>query len=144
MYSVLAETAVWKLLGIFTAVDLVVLGLVALSLALGYWTGFVWQMIRLGGVLVALWLAWYYHPVVARELVGTFPASVRHMCSAAIVFGGTMLLLYLLFHLLREPIDSLRPQRRQTHHQGALHPPEHGPQDAGGGQLRSVRTCGVG
>ncbi len=70
-----------------------------------------WQIIRLASILVALWLAWYYHPVVARQLADTLPPSVRHLGSATIIFACTVLLLYLLFHLLREPVNSLRPER---------------------------------
>ncbi|MFO8007585.1 MAG: CvpA family protein [Candidatus Brocadiia bacterium] len=109
--SSLAQAAAGKLLGVFTVLDLVVLALVLISLAFGYWTGFVWQIIRLSGSLVALWLAWYYHPVVARQLAGVLSSSVRHIGSAAVVFVGTLLLFYLLFYLVRKPINAMKPER---------------------------------
>ena len=60
--------------------DSAIILLVLASAALGYWSGFVWQTVRLAGLVVALWVAQTYHGPGAARLRGAPGwARARHL-----------------------------------------------------------------
>jgi len=93
-----------------TAVDCVVLGLVLLSMALGFWTGFVWQFVRIAQLVISVWVSWLYYPTVAKYLGASVPDAVRNVVAAAAIFVAVMVICYLVSFFFHGVIDALKPE----------------------------------
>jgi uncharacterized membrane protein required for colicin V production len=92
-------------------VDILVLAVLFLNGAIGAFRGFVWQVFRLGSLVLAFWLGNHY----SARLADRFPASwmaqdpTGRNALAWIVIGlGTYLVFSLLGHALRSVIDRMR------------------------------------
>ncbi len=96
--------------GFLSVVDVVVLVALLLGAVLGFWTGFVWQIIRLASVVVSLWITWIYHPMVADAMGSGLSEPTRQFASAIAVFAGMLLLCYLVTYLFRDLVNALKPQ----------------------------------
>ncbi len=98
-----------KLLSSVTLADGVVLGIVLVSAGLGFFSGFVWQILRIVGLVVAFWLAARFHSVVA----GWFsPQLTSHALAIAFacLFLGVVLAAYVLMLIIRKPVDAMKPE----------------------------------
>lgn len=100
----------WKLLGLLAAADVVALVVLLATSAVGFWRGFIWQIVRLVSVVACMWVALVYHPVVARYVTSRFGESTRVIASVLGVFAATMLVCFLLTYLFRDVINALKPQ----------------------------------
>jgi len=99
-----------ELSGMLTTLDLVVIVLLLGSMAIGFWTGFVWQFVRIAGLALGLYLSWLYHPVVADVITPALPEGLRLVIGAAAIFVGALLICYLLAFLFRDLINALKPE----------------------------------
>ncbi len=95
---------------VVTNVDYVVIGMILVSMALGFWTGFVWQFVRIAGLVASVWISWLYYPTVAQFLPASIPLSLRHVLGAAAVFVAVLMLCYLVAFLFHDVIDALKPE----------------------------------
>ncbi len=95
---------------VVTTVDYLVIGAILVSMALGFWTGFVWQFVRIAGLVASVWVSWLYYPTVAQILPSSLPAVLRHVLGAAAVFVGVLILCYLVAFLFHDVIDALKPE----------------------------------
>ncbi|MHC4480847.1 MAG: CvpA family protein, partial [Planctomycetota bacterium] len=80
------------------------------SMGIGFWTGFVWQLIRIASVVACIWVASLYCPVVASILGTRLTESVRLIASFAAVFVAGLMVCYLLGYLVRDAVNALKPQ----------------------------------
>ena len=96
--------------GMPTTVDYVVIGLVLVSMALGFWTGFVWQFVRIAGLFASVWISWLYHPAVAQYLFPSASEAVRNVLAAAAVFIAALMVCYLVAFLFHDLIDAVKPE----------------------------------
>ncbi len=110
MDGVASNGALSQLSGVLTTVDLVVIVLLLGSMAIGFWTGFVWQFVRIAGLVVSLWVSWLYHPVVAEVISFGIPEPLRMVIGATAVFVGALMVCYLLAFLFRDLINALKPE----------------------------------
>jgi len=92
------------------AVDGAVAGLLLLAAVLGFVSGFVWQVLRLTGVIVSIWVTYAYYPIVAESLAPHFSEGTRLALSAVGVFVACLLVCYLLAFLFRDVVNAIRPQ----------------------------------
>ena len=90
--------------------DIAVLVLMAITAVIGFWTGFVWQVIRIVSVMASIWIALVYSPVVTGFLGDRIPASLRDLVSAGLVFAAAMAVLFLVGYLFRDIVNALKPQ----------------------------------
>ena len=110
MNSWISTVALVQLPTTLTAVDCVVLGLVLLSMAFGFWTGFVWQFVRIAGLVLSVWVSWLYYPTVSKYLGAAMPDSVRNVVAAAAIFVAVIVVCYLVSFLFHGVIDALKPE----------------------------------
>jgi membrane protein required for colicin V production len=110
MDGVTSSAALLHISGVLTTVDLIVIALVLVSMAVGFWTGFVWQFVRIAGLVASVWVSWLYHPVVAQYLGTEMPEALRMVIGAAAVFIAALLVCYLLAFLFRDLINTLKPE----------------------------------
>jgi membrane protein required for colicin V production len=108
--AVTSSMAVPHLSGVLTTVDYVVIALILLSMALGFWTGFVWQFVRIAGLLASLWVSWLYYPTVSSYLPDAVPGPVRDVVAAAAVFVGALMVCHLVAFLFHDLVDALKPE----------------------------------
>jgi len=100
----------WTVFGFVSVIDIVVVLALIAGVALGFWTGFIWQVIRLFSVVASLWVAWMYHPVLADALSADLSEPTRQIGSAITVFVGMLLVCYLISYLFRDLVNALKPQ----------------------------------
>jgi membrane protein required for colicin V production len=89
------------------SVDAIVIVVTIVSAALGFWSGFVWQLIRITSWLGAFWLAGQYGRVVAGQLGETFTPSVRLLLGWLGVFVTVLMVFYILGYIGRAMVDAL-------------------------------------
>jgi len=90
--------------------DVAVGGAVLLAAALGFWSGFVWQLIRIGSLVFAVWFSSYYHRAVAASLGDSLSESARHIASWVFLFAAALIMCHIAFLLLRPFIGRLKPR----------------------------------
>jgi len=105
-----SNAALPQMSGMLTTVDYVVIGLVLLSMALGFWTGFIWQFVRIAGLVASVWVSWLYYPTVSGYLSSTVPLAVSDVIAAAAVFVATLMVCYLMAFLFHDLINALKPE----------------------------------
>ncbi|MGD2174445.1 MAG: CvpA family protein [Candidatus Brocadiaceae bacterium] len=110
MCPIAAAEGVWKLFGVLSALDILVIVCLLTSIALGFSSGFIWQILRIISVVISLWVAWIYHPVLADALSSDLSEPARQIGSAIAVFVGMLLLCYLISYLFRDMLNALKPQ----------------------------------
>ncbi|MCD6415818.1 MAG: CvpA family protein [Planctomycetes bacterium] len=110
MNGLLAAEQAWKLWGTFTAVDIVLVCLLLISMALGFWTGFLWQALRIVGVVVSFWVTWAYYPVLADAFELGLGESTRRVVSMILLLLSMLLLCYFVSFLLRGVVDRIKPE----------------------------------
>ncbi|MHC5035234.1 MAG: CvpA family protein [Planctomycetota bacterium] len=99
-----------KLLGILSAADLALILLLLAGVVIGFWSGFVWQLVCILALVVTTWFTLAYHPVVAGLFGTKLSEPVRLMISAAAVFVGGLLVCYLLGFLIRDMVNAMKPR----------------------------------
>lgn len=90
-----------------TTPDGIVLALVGYFALRGFLKGFVWQLVRTGGLLLGLGLAAHYDVQVGAFLAHRFsfvPDSASDLVGWAAIVVGTFLVVTLVAHLLREAV----------------------------------------
>ncbi len=110
MWIMAAAQAPWRLFGLFTGIDLAIIAVLLLSIGLGFYSGFIWQILRIVSVVVSLWVAWVYHPYVAESLGSSLSEPTRRIAGAILVFCGMLLVCYLVSYLFRDILNALKPQ----------------------------------
>ena len=106
----LGESAVLAAEGMsFGRIDVVILVALTLCAAIGFWSGFLWQVIRIASVIVAFWVAAHYHPVAAAWLGERLREPARNTVAYVAVFSAVLLLCYLASFFARAIIDKLKP-----------------------------------
>ena len=86
-----------------TVFDYVLLGLLAISAAVGMWRGLVSEVIALLAWVCAIVAAWFYAGEVASMLSGVINEPVwRQVAGFALIFVGVLLIAAVLRFLLRE------------------------------------------
>ena len=93
----------------FTWADVVVVEVLLVCAVVGYWTGFIWQVIRIVSVVAAFWIAAHFHTAVAGWLGGWMNESTRMTISYVGVFLVALLATYVLMFFIRRPINALKP-----------------------------------
>ena len=84
--------------------DILVAGILLLSAVVGFCSGFVWQLVRILGVLAAYWVAASYHEMAVHYFGGNMSEQTRMLLSYVAVFGGVLIGTYLLMFLFRRAI----------------------------------------
>ncbi len=95
--------------------DLVLLGVLAVSLILGAWRGFVYEVLSVIGWAVSFYLAQWFAPEVATKLPLQGTASpVRYAAAFALIFIGAVFVAGLLAVLIKKLVEAvgLRPVDR--------------------------------
>ena len=110
MYPVIATAGLPHASGLLTAGDVVVIVFVLGSMAVGFWSGFLWQFVRIGGVVASLYVSMLYCPAVTKSLGTNVPEQMRQVVGAGVVFIGALVTWCLLTHLLRHMIDAVKPE----------------------------------
>lgn len=90
-----------------TFVDAAVILVALLSAGLGFWTGFVWQIIRLFTWIAAIWLAGLYNVMVAGWLGEMLTPEIRAFLGFLAVFLVVLVIGHLIGHLARSIIEAL-------------------------------------
>jgi len=102
-----AEGSLW---GLVTWVDACIILIALISAVVGFWSGFVWQVIRIGALLVAFWIAAHLHESASGPLTALTTKNMANMIAFAIVFLVVLLGLHLAMFLARGPINAIRPE----------------------------------
>ncbi|HYW58117.1 MAG TPA: CvpA family protein [Polaromonas sp.] len=95
--------------------DLVLLGVLAVSLILGAWRGFVYEVLSVIGWAVSFYLAQWFAPEVATKLPLQGAASpVRYAAAFALIFIAAVFVAGLLAVLIKKLVEAvgLRPVDR--------------------------------
>jgi len=88
-------------------IDAIVVLVAAISAGLGFWSGFIWQVIRVTSWLVAFWVAGQFHHPMAQHLGSFLGEPARLVLSFSLLLLGALLVLYLLAHLGRAYVNAL-------------------------------------
>lgn len=104
---------VWQNLGMAmlenaNAVDAIVVIVCLLSALIGFWSGFVWQIIRLVSWVGALWGAGRYGGVVAGHMGSGVSGEMRAFIGFLMVFVGILLVCYVIAYLITTMVDALQ------------------------------------
>ena len=110
MYALAAAESTWKLFGLVAPLDMAVLVLLLAAMAIGFWTGLVWQLICVISVVVSFCVSYLYHPIVAEYLGSQLSEPVRRIVSALGVFILALLVCYLITFLFRQFINAIKPE----------------------------------
>jgi membrane protein required for colicin V production len=110
MHTLALADSPWRLFGSFSAGDVAVIAVLLASMGIGFWTGFVWQFIRIGSLAICILVTLLYSPLVADSLDLEYSAAVKLQMSAVAVFATTMTVSYLVAYLLRDVVNALKPQ----------------------------------
>jgi len=102
-----AEPAIW---GAVTWTDTSIVLLALVCAVFGFRSGFIWQVIRIGSMILAFWLATRYHGMVAQRVVSPLSEDTVNLLAFLAVFFAVLLVAYVLMFLARGPIDAIRPE----------------------------------
>jgi len=100
------QSELWQSL---TWVDAVVLGVLLLSMGLGFATGFVWQVLRIVAVVAAFWVAASFHELAAGQFASV-PSQATLALSYTCLFFGALVVAYILMTLVRERVNAMKPE----------------------------------
>lgn len=86
--------------------DYIVIGILALSVLMGLWRGFVAEVLALVCWVVAFWVAWTVGPVLAERLSGAISVpSVRVLLGYALCFVAVLVIGAIVAFIMRKLID---------------------------------------
>lgn len=86
--------------------DYCVIGMLALSVLMGLWRGFIGEVLALACWILAFWVAWNFGAPLAEKFATTIPVpSVRLILAYAICFVGVLILGALLNFFMRKLIN---------------------------------------
>ncbi|MCK4284250.1 MAG: CvpA family protein [Candidatus Brocadiae bacterium] len=111
MFVLAAAGEGWKLGGVLSPVDIGVILVLLVSFGIGYWTGFVWQVIRIVSLVASVWISVVYSPVVAESLRGPLGPPLARVAAALGVFLAALMLFYLVGFLCRKLINAIKLDR---------------------------------
>jgi membrane protein required for colicin V production len=97
-------------LSYLTWLDAAVILVALVTAVVGFWSGFVWQIIRIASVLAAFWIAAQFSAPLEARICNVLPAETCGIAAFAAILVGVLLAAYLLAHLLRGPIEAIRPE----------------------------------
>ncbi len=89
-------------------IDVLIIGACLLGMVLGFWSGFVWQIVRIVSVVASLTLAWVFHGDVARLLGSRFSEPARSIGGAVLIFVVSLVAFYILSFLFRRVLNALK------------------------------------
>src|SRR5688572_8647278 len=98
-------------MGTMTAPDGITLAVVVFFALRGAVKGFVWQLLRTGGLVLALWLATRHHVAVGRFLADRFsfvPRTGSDIVGWGAVAIGMFVAVTLVAHVARQHVRALR------------------------------------
>jgi uncharacterized membrane protein required for colicin V production len=110
MWALAATESASRILGILSPVDIGILLLLLAGIAVGFWTGLIWQLICLVSVIACLWVSVVYHPVVSEFFATHVSESVSNVGGGIGVFLCALLVCYLVTFLFRGLINAIKPQ----------------------------------
>lgn len=86
--------------------DYIVIGILALSVLMGLWRGFVAEVLALVCWVVAFWVAWTVGPVLAERLTDAISVpSVRVLLGYALCFVAVLVVGAIVAFIMRKLID---------------------------------------
>ncbi len=91
-----------------TAIDAAVVFICVICALLGFWTGFVWQIVRLVSWLFAVWGAGLFYTPVARMIGFGLGKEVRQFIAFIALFAIILLTCYLIAHLISKMVEALQ------------------------------------
>ncbi len=106
--SVLDPT--WRLLGCLSTGDIAVILILVVNMAIGFWTGFLWQFVRIASITACIAITLLYSPLVAESLDLDCSMALKLQMSAIGVFATTLTVAYLASYLLRDLLNALKPR----------------------------------
>jgi uncharacterized membrane protein required for colicin V production len=90
--------------------DIAVALVLVAGIAIGFWTGLIWQLVCLASVIGCLWASVAYHPVVAEFFGARTTDSTGNITTGIGTFICLLLVCYLVSFLFRGLINAIRPQ----------------------------------
>ncbi len=111
MFVLAAAGEGWQAGGGLSPVDFGVILLLLVSLGIGYWTGFVWQLIRMVSLVAGIWISVVYSPVVAESLRGPLGWPLARVAAALGVFLAVLMVFYLVGFLCRKLINAIKLEK---------------------------------
>jgi membrane protein required for colicin V production len=100
----------WRLFGVFSPADVAVMAVLLVNAAIGFWTGFLWQFVRIASICICVSVTLLYSPLVADSLDLNYASSAKLQISAVAVFMTTLTVSYLVAYLLRDILNAFQPQ----------------------------------
>jgi membrane protein required for colicin V production len=86
--------------------DYAIIGVLALSILVGLWRGFIGEVLALAFWVVAFWVAWTFGPPLAEQFSASISVpSVRVMLAYALCFVGVLVAGAIIGFLLRKLIS---------------------------------------
>lgn len=107
VFAIISDSEFWLSV---SWVDGVAVFLVLVAAAVGFWSGFVWQIVRLGNILAAFVVASHYYTAVAAGLRAPAQQASRLAFSYAFLFMGVMVVGYAVCFVARAPINAIKPE----------------------------------
>ena len=131
-FIIASHESLWEAV---SGLDAAIILIAILSAVFGFWAGFVWQVMRIGAVLVAFWVAAKLNEPLADSLSGTMSETMSEnglkLIAFAALFLGVLLAAHIIMFVARGPINAIRPEFTD-HVLGA-----------GIGFLKGLLICGV-
>jgi uncharacterized membrane protein required for colicin V production len=87
--------------------DATIVVFVVLSFVLGFWSGFVWQVVRAGSWVFAFWLMTTLHRPLAAVLDQNMGEEASLFVSCLAILAGTLLVCYLIGFLAKATVNAL-------------------------------------
>ena len=90
--------------------EVVIAGAVVLAAALGFMSGFAWQLVRLASVVFAVWFSSRYHGVVAGWLGEGLSEPARYIASYVALFVAALVVCHVASLALKPLISKVKPR----------------------------------
>jgi membrane protein required for colicin V production len=111
MQILLAMGGQGTLFGGVSVEDLVVVAVLVFSAVIGFWSGFIWQVVRIITLVACLAVTLFYAPIVAASVPESLGDQAARLEVAAVgVFVTTLTVCYLISFLFRDLVNALKPQ----------------------------------
>jgi membrane protein required for colicin V production len=85
--------------------DYCIIGILALSVLMGLWRGFIGEVLALACWVVAFWVAWVFGPRLAESFTAIDAPSVRLLLGYAICFVAVLIAGAIVSFLMRKLIS---------------------------------------
>lgn len=89
------------------SIDAVIILVCLIAALIGFWTGFVWQIVRLVSWLVALWGAAQFHGMIASMFDFGLEEETRGFIAYLAVFVLILVICYIIARLISRMVEAL-------------------------------------